>query len=335
MSKGANLSSARHFCTLFDRNYIDRGLALHRSLLRHCADFTLHVLCLDAPTEQALTALALPRTQVMNLETLLSADPDLAACTGREPAEFYFTCKPVLLRYLLDRHQKLSRLDYLDSDLYFFSDPSAAATQYAASPVALSPHRFDPPNASRVRYGRFNAGWVSVDGSPQARRFVEWWRERCIEWCSLDVEDTRFGDQKYLDQVPLLFAPDAAVAHPGVNLAPWNIGGCRVESSADGVQVDGRPLVFFHFHGTKRMLFNVYECGLHDYGVSLAPAVRRGIYGPYVRELDASRRQLRTLPQAMRDQLAPQTRLGAKALARRLISTARALARHSIVFAAT
>jgi len=335
MSKGASLNSARHFCTLFDRNYIDRGLALHRSLLRHCADFTLHILCLDAPTERALAALALPRTQLMNLQTLLDTDADLAACRGRKPAEFYFTCKPVLLRYLLDRCQGLSRLDYLDADLYFFSDPSSAETEYAGTPVALSPHRFDAPNAGRVRYGRFNAGWVSIDGSPQARRFVEWWRERCIEWCSLNVEDTRFGDQKYLDQVPSLFAPDAVVPHPGVNLAPWNIGGCRIEATAGGVQVDGRPLVFFHFHGTKRMLFNVYECGLYDYGVSLTPAIRRGIYGPYVRELDASRRQLRKLPRAMRDDLAPRMKPGARGFARHLISTARAVARHSTVFAAT
>src|SRR5260370_27054354 len=151
-----------HFCTLFARNYIDRGLALHRSLVRHCADFTLHILCLDVPTLQALTALALPRTELVTIESLENADRDLAACKDRTPLEFYFTCKPVLLRYLLDRHAGIVRLDYLDADLYFFSDPSAAEQEYAGSAVALSPHRFNALNASRTRYGRFNAGWISI-----------------------------------------------------------------------------------------------------------------------------------------------------------------------------
>jgi hypothetical protein len=140
----------RHFCTLFDRNYIDRGLALHRSLLRHCPEFTLHVLCLDAATRLALGTLSPPKMRLIGIEELQAADPDLASCRTRQPAEFYFTCKPVLLRYLLAREQSVSRLDYLDADLYFFSDPAVAEQEYAGHPIALSPHRFDAPNAGRA-----------------------------------------------------------------------------------------------------------------------------------------------------------------------------------------
>ena len=67
----------RHYCTLFDRNYAARGLALHRSLLRHCGEFTLHILCLDTPTFNALAALCLPRVELIDLGTLESADPAL------------------------------------------------------------------------------------------------------------------------------------------------------------------------------------------------------------------------------------------------------------------
>jgi hypothetical protein len=324
----------RHFCTLFDRNYIDRGLALHRSLIRHCAaEFTLHILCLDAITEQALRALRLPGTELTAIDSLLSADPELGKCTRRKPEEFYFTCKPVLLRYLLERHDEISRLDYLDADAYFFSNPAAAEAEYAGSAVALSPHRFDARNADRVRYGLFNAGWVSVSADPEGRRFAAWWRERCIEWCSVSLEDTRFADQKYLDQVPALFPRAAAVSHPGVNLAPWNIGGCRVELQDDAVRVDGRPLVFFHFHGMKRMLFNVYESGLYDYGVTLTPAIRRGIYGPYLAELSACRRLVSEVPEKVRSNLVRPVWSNPRELARRLVGTVRGVARQSTVFA--
>src|SRR5882762_10060410 len=153
----------RHFCTLFDRNYIARGLALHRSLVRHCGDFMLHVLCLDAATLDVLRALALPRTELITIEALEHGDHDLReARNDRTQLEYYFTCKPVLLGYVLDHDASVSRLEYLDADLYFFSDPSAAEDEYAERAVALSPHRFNAFNSGLARHGGFNAGWISV-----------------------------------------------------------------------------------------------------------------------------------------------------------------------------
>ena len=317
----------RHYCTLFDRHYIDRGLALHRSLARHCGDFRLHVLCLDAPTREALALLDLARTELVDIAALEAWDPELArARTDRTPVEYYFTCKPALLGYIL-REAGVSRVDYLDSDIAFFSDPAPLEEEITSSSVALSPHRFDAANADRERYGRFNAGWVSVGASDEGRRFVAWWRALCLEWCRMDVEPTRFGDQKYLDRVPGLFPTALAVSHRGVNLGPWNVGGARIEPTAQGVTVDGRPLVLFHFHGTRRMLFNLHESGLYDYGVALTPAIRDAIYRPYVSELAACARALEALPPALRSNLLPEQ----VDLSRRLVRTLRAVARHTAV----
>jgi len=286
----------RHYCTLFDCNYIDRGLALYRTLERHCGEFRLHVLCLDAPTREALAALGLARAELIDIATLEAEDPDLArARRDRGVVEYYFTCKPVLLAHVL-RDATVGRVEYLDSDMAFFSDPAPLERALAGSSVALSPHRFDAANAHLERCGRFNAGWVSVSGGDEGRRFVAWWRALCLEWCRLDVEPTRFGDQKYLDRVPGAFPAALAVSHPGVNLGPWNVGGSRIELTPQGVRVDGQALVFFHFHGTRRMLFNLHESGLYNYGVALTPAMRDGIYRPYLAELATCAKQLDTLP---------------------------------------
>lgn len=296
----------RHFCTLFDRNYLSRGLALHGSLERHGGSFRLFILCLDAPTLEALAALQLPHVELISSRTLEDWDPDLrAARSNRSAPEYYFTCKPVLLRYVLTNFDGVDRITYLDSDLYFFSDPGAAEREFAGSDIALTPHRFPARLAHMTRFGEFNAGWIGVSAAAEGRRFLEWWRALCIEWCRVTPEETRFGDQKYLDRVPGLFRNVVSIAHPGVNAAPWNIGGLQVDASGACVRIEGNPLVAYHFHGMKRVVLRLYDSGLYTYGTRLTGAVRRGIYGPYMQELSRHEIRLAGLAERLRASLTP------------------------------
>lgn len=318
----------RNYCTLFDQNYLSRGLALHSSLVRHGNDFRLFILCLDRPTFNALSALALPRVELIPVEAVADWDRDLqAARPNRSAPEFYLTCKPVLFRYVFANFDGVDRITYLDSDLYFFSDPGAAEQEFADSAIALTSHRFPSRLAYMKRAGEFNAGWVSVSAAAEGRRFLEWWRARCIEWCRVLFEETRFGDQKYLDQVPGLFQNVVSVSHPGLNAAPWNIDGLRVDASETGVTIEGRPLIAFHFHGMKRVVPRLYDSGLYTYGVRLAGVVRQNIYRPYLKELSRCEARISSLPEAMRVSARPSlTLLGDNGWGYRLKVMARILA---------
>lgn len=311
------------YCTLFDRNYLGRGLSLYRSLLLHSDRFTLHVLCLDEPVFDVLSRAELQGVELIALDTLLKWDPDLAAArNGRAALEFFFACKASLLLYVLEHGG--DRATYLDSDLYFFGDPTLAEREYEGSPVALSPHRFTLQNRYLARFGQYNAGWLNVDASPEARRFLAWWRARCLESSTLVHDEVRFGDQKYLDQVPALFPGARVVQHPGCNVGPWNLD-ARLVSLAEGrVLVEGQPLVFFHFHRLRRALFGLHNTALHEYGVELTPAIRRGIYAPYIAELTRFERDHPSLPGGAWP--------GASAL-RRLAQTARAVVRRTAIYA--
>jgi hypothetical protein len=313
------------YCTLFDLNYLGRGLALHQSLLRHGGRFTLHVLCLDELVFQALTSARPAGLVPVPLHTLLQWDPGLAAArTGRAPLEFFFACKASLLLYLLERDTGGDRLSYLDADLYFFENPFLVDRECQGSPVALTPHRFTPQNRHLARFGQYNAGWLSVDASPEAHRFLDWWRARCLESTTLIDDEAHFGDQKYLDQVPELFPYARLVQHPGINTGPWNLNAGSVSLGELGIQVEGRPLIFFHFHRLRRTLFRLYDTALHDYEVRLTPAIRRGIYAPYIAELTRLERAHPSSPGGAWP--------GVSAL-RRLAHTARAIVRRTAVYA--
>lgn len=274
------------YCTLFDRNYITRGLALHGSLLRHGREFSLVILCLDEATHEFLGGLQLPHVELISLSTLETFDQELKrAKAQRSAVEYYFTCKPVLMRFIAERYREVGRITYLDSDLFYFADPSMLEREYASGSVALTPHRFPPSLSGRNQYGRFNAGWVSAKSTDEGRRFIEWWRARCIEWCLHEVQVNRFGDQKYLDQVPKLFSDVIILENASANLAPWNLDGRNIQQSPSGVLVDGQPLQFFHFHGLRKVLGKLYDSGLQGYGVRLSPQIFRGIYLPYLAKL--------------------------------------------------
>jgi hypothetical protein len=275
------------FCTYFDSHYLSRGLALYRSLSRHCADFHLWVLCLDEESYAFLARARLPHVSLLRLEELESAFPELSvAKQNRSRIEYYFTLTPCLPLYLLDTFPSLTAITYLDADLYFFSSPAPILSQLENASVVITAHRFPPQHRFREVVGKFNVGWLSFRNDADGIACLSWWRDRCVEWCYDRVEGNRYGDQKYLDQWPTLFRNVRVADHKGANTAPWNVANYCVTRDADGVaRVDEAPLLFFHFQALKQVRSWLYRPNLAGYGIRDLRAVRRIIYAPYINDL--------------------------------------------------
>ena len=120
---------------------------------------------------------------------------------------------------------------------------------------------------------------------------LQWWQERCLEWCYNRVEDGKFGDQKYLDDWLQRFEGVHVLSHLGGGVAPWNVQQYRLSKRSDHLYVDDSPLVFYHFHGYKH-----YADGTHELGnYQLSPDVVALLYRPYVQALAAQQLEVEKL----------------------------------------
>jgi hypothetical protein len=249
----------------------------------------LWVLCLSESCHQTLVVLALPNLIPLRLVDFEVADPEVAATRStRSAIEYYFTCTPSLMLFVMNNEPGAEWVTYLDSDLFFFASPDPIYGEMKEAAFGIIPHRFTKRAASHRRFGIYNVGWVSVRRRDDGIAALRWWRERCIEWCYDRVEGDRFADQRYLDRLPGLFAGVHVIEHLGANLAPWNIAGYRIEWRDGSVQIEGRyPLLFFHFCGVKRNgrhYFNSHRL----YHAPFSRLARQRIYEPYIAVLAAA-----------------------------------------------
>ncbi len=277
----------RVYCTYFDHNYLARGLAMYRSLLRHAPGSQLWVLCLSDACYRTLVALDLPGIVAVGLADFEAADPEVAATRGsRSTIEYYFTCTPAWMLFVLERETDAEWITYLDGDLYFFASPGIVYDELQGAAAAIIPHRYTARLARLRKFGTYNVGWVGARGDPDGIGVIKWWREKCIEWCRDVVDGDRFADQGYLDWFPRLFPRIKVIENVGANLAPWNIGNYGIDFRDGQVLIDAvHPLIFFHFQGLRKglrwFIFNSHRA----YRAPFSGTVRDHVYRPYVNEL--------------------------------------------------
>jgi hypothetical protein len=275
-----------NFCTKFDHHYLDRGLVLYESLQRWAPDSGLHVLALSEECAAFLEHLGLPRLRVVRTGDLCRIEPRLEAASGdRNAASFVFTQTPFLVLAALREVREGQHLVYIDADTCFFSSPAAVVNAGDGHDVSLTRHNFAPHWQPTDLFGEFNTGWVGFRRTPGAKACVEWWAERCLEWCHDRPEDGKFGDQKYLESLPHLGAHVRIIGDPGVNCAPWNASGRRFSRTKGRTMVDDTELVHFHFSLLERVNPFCVAPRLSQQLVRGAQGLRRYVYRPYCRYL--------------------------------------------------
>lgn len=133
----------RIFCTLFDSNYLDKGLALYHSMRKRISNFRLYIFAFDDRCFEVLSdmhlknVVAVPVTEIMD-NTLREIKKE------RTRAEFCWTCTPVVIEYVLAQYRE-EVCTYIDADIYFFADPEKMINEIREQncSVGIVPHRFE------------------------------------------------------------------------------------------------------------------------------------------------------------------------------------------------
>jgi hypothetical protein len=254
--------------------------------MQHDPMFQLWILCMDDGCYDILEEMELPNVHLVSLAELENKFPGLLeAKKNRTVIEYYFTCTPALPLYVLDTGPSIEDITYLDADLFFFADPAPIYEEIADHSIAIIEHRFPRDLSHLAEYGIFNVGFIYFRKDETGLACLRRWLEQCLEWCYDRVDGDRFADQKYLDAWPDRFENLRIVQHKGANLAPWNLANYAVTFRRGQSYVDGQPLIFFHFHGLRRVSSWLFETNLEIYNVRTPTPVLNRIYKPYIRAI--------------------------------------------------
>lgn len=272
-----------NFCTLFDKNYIFRGLAMYQSLRKHCDNFKMWILCMDDIVYDQLSKMNLEFVTPLKLADLEDSEL-LKVKSGRTVAEYCWTLSSSLPLYVFKNNPGLESLAYLDSDLFFYSSPAPIFDELGDGSIYIVRHNYSKELAYlEARSGIYNVSLVLVKNDKNGLECLKWWRERCLEWCFSRLEDGKFGDQMYLNDWPKRFSGVKITKNKGINLAPWNMNKYAVRKIDDKIYVDEDELVFYHFHSFKMFGPNDYLPYQNFY--IIRPAEEQVIYQPYKDEI--------------------------------------------------
>lgn len=241
-----------HFATLFDVNYLTRGLALIGSLEKHCSvPFEIFVLALDNEVPSYFDKVGKKNIKVVSLEKIETFFPELRiAKTNRKTVEYYFTLSPYWPLYILENYSYVDQIATLDSDILFFDDPCRIFNTYPNASILITPHNFAKNLSYMKQYGVYNVSFQNFKRSSESIRCLEEWRAKCFEWCydELDNMQGRFADQKYLNHWEQDYNGVQAINIPSAGVAPWNLGQYKLSNINSKIFINGEALIYYHYH---------------------------------------------------------------------------------------
>jgi hypothetical protein len=297
MLQGSDVTPTLHFCTLFDSKYASRGLTMLESLAEHMREpYHVTILAMDAAIPDLITRVGRPEWKVSTVASL--GDAEFAALEAFRPRrEYCWTAAPVLCDALVRCSAPGSFVVYVDADLLFYDDPRLLLGELEPDgQILIHEHRYSRDRTQwEATSGRFNVGFLAFRVGDEARACTARWRQQVFEKCELDPDNGYCGDQGYLNEWPSLYPGLRIMCNIGGGVAPWNLADYRPSGSARLPRVDGKDLVFFHYHSFRTVAAGAlgFVAAQPAYGYGFPRRVNRLFFATYARRVRRSAEKLR------------------------------------------
>ncbi len=288
-----------NYCTLFDSNYLDKGIVTIDSLLSKSKQCSIFILAMDKECERILSArYKEERVKLISISELKSYEKRLIVLEKeRSVAEFSWTCASCLLHYIFNS-QHVDNCTYVDADLYFFSNPDLLVGELTENEkgVLIVEHRFKGGLVGRINEknsGKFCVEFNTFIKNEDSMALLNEWKEQVLESCSTYTTDG-FGDQMYLNDWPDKYKCVHVCSNPGAGMAPWNINR-YFENKKNEVLFDKKQEidpVFYHFHNVVFESENTININVYRNHISVDKKLVNRLYNTYLKELIKTRKEL-------------------------------------------
>lgn len=256
--------------TICSINYLAQARTLGDSLRQTNPDYQYIIGLVDKLTEANLPDELIPDYPMLEVDKIGILD-FAAMCDRYDITELNTAVKPFYIDYFYKNYSDATEVIYFDPDIIVFQplhQLNEALTHYS---LVLTPHTCSPtpdwerPNEQHhLNTGIFNLGFIGLRNDATARQFVDWWKDRLVYECRIDLCAGLFVDQQWVNFAPVYHDNTLTEHHLGYNAAYWNLheryfsrndaGEWQVTNldNQTDTLTDGKSaerLQFFHFSG--------------------------------------------------------------------------------------
>ncbi|MVM41911.1 glycosyl transferase [Spirosoma sp. HMF3257] len=256
--------------TICSINYLAQARTLGDSLRQTNPDYQYIIGLVDKLSEASLPPELIPVYPMLEVDKI--GIPDFSAmCDRYDITELNTAVKPFFIDYFYQSNPDATAVIYFDPDIIVFQPLHQLNEALKTYSLVLTPHTCSPtpdwerPNEQHhLNTGIFNLGFIGLRNDTTARSFVDWWKNRLVYECRIDLCKGLFVDQHWVNFAPVYYDNVLIDLHLGYNVAYWNLheryfsqdetGQWQVKSPDEPAKyanelTSAEPLQFFHYSG--------------------------------------------------------------------------------------